>query len=281
MTDIEKLKELEAKAMPAWETYQDTAYYDCWAVRRVGETSFSNTFHLVSGDEARVLVAFLNEHAPSLASKNAEIARLNERLEATFHFVFDADSGEMKRVECKPGDIPDGIDCRNETIHQQNGHIERLAALLKEADAASTSKDAEIERLKAERGKALAAVAFIADEGTYSDSYGVPGSDFGVCRFCEAGGGPGVPFEHNKNCPILRCEQVAEQWWEDRQIDIEDAAELRASSAESRLTTALAALGEAKSGLVEIEAITPHKATRLCARAALAKLNEIERNADG
>lgn len=38
----------------------------------------------------------------------------------------------------------------------------------------------------------------------------------------------------------------------------------------------LRALEGAKSGLVEIEAITPHKATRLCARATLAKLNEIE-----
>lgn len=75
-TDIEKLKKLKAKATPAWEAYSDPAYYDCWAVRRVGETSFNNTFHLVSGDEARVLVAFLNEHAPSLASKDAEIERL-------------------------------------------------------------------------------------------------------------------------------------------------------------------------------------------------------------
>ena len=47
------------------------------------------------------------------------------------------------------------------------------------------------------------------------------------------------------------------------------------------LTAALAALEGAKSGLIEIEAITPHKATRLCARATLAKLNALEGNEDG
>ena len=65
---------------------------------------------------------------------------------------------------------------------------------------------------KRAREEAEAAVAFIADEGTYADSYGVPGSDFGVCRFCEAGGAPGIPFEHNKTCPILRCEEVSAEW---------------------------------------------------------------------
>ncbi len=242
MTDIEKLKELEARL----RTYA------------LAEDIF--------GQERRDLEAAADLLA-SLASKDEEIEILHDAearwiARLSVLRMHSGDNGKMMLAEFSTW-------------------FEKRWNELLAAETSLASKDAEIERLKAERGKALAAVAFIADEGTYSDSYGVPGSDFGVCRFCEAGGGPGVPFEHSKNCPILRCEQVAEQWWEDRQIDIEDAAELRADSAESRLTTALAALGEAKSGLVEIEAITPHKATRLCARAALAKLNALEGNEDG
>lgn len=94
---------------------------------------------------------------------------------------------------------------------------------------------------KRAREEAEAAVAFIADEGTYADSYGVPGSDFGVCRFCEAGGAPGIPFEHNKTCPILRCGEVSAEWVADRE---EERAALEA--AETHSAALARALAEAK-----------------------------------
>lgn len=97
---------------------------------------------------------------------------------------------------------------------------------------------------KRAREEAEAAVAFIADEGTYADSYGVPGSDFGVCRFCEAGGAPGIPFEHNKTCPILRCGEVSAEWVADRE---EERAALEA--AETHSAALARALEEAKKAL--------------------------------
>lgn len=101
-----------------------------------------------------------------------------------------------------------------------------------------------VEAEKRAKEEAQAACAFFADEGTYSDSYGVPGSDFGVCRFCEAGGAPGVPFEHNKSCPILRCEEVSAEWWTEREEERKDL-----TSAEARSAALARALEEAKEAL--------------------------------
>jgi len=106
---------------------------------------------------------------------------------------------------------------------------------------------------KRAREEAEAAVAFIADEGTYADSYGVPGSDFGVCRFCEAGGAPGIPFEHNKTCPILRCGEVSAEWVADRE---EERAALEAhtralEAIETERTAALTRLGATSDSLID------------------------------
>lgn len=101
---------------------------------------------------------------------------------------------------------------------------------------------------KRAKEEAQAACAFFADEGTYSDSYGVPGSDFGVCRFCEAGGAPGVPFEHNKRCPILRCEEVSAEWWAEREEERKDLA-----AAEARSAALARALEEAEACMSIVE----------------------------
>ncbi len=44
-----------------WECFADRAYFDMWCVREVGNRRFGESFHLVNGDEARGLVALLNE----------------------------------------------------------------------------------------------------------------------------------------------------------------------------------------------------------------------------
>lgn len=66
-----------------------------------------------------------------------------------------------------------------------------------------------------------AKLAYLVDESTYEDSYGVQGSDFLCCRFCEAGGAPNVSFVHNEKCPVLRCEDVVTEWWNDLKADRE------------------------------------------------------------
>ena len=45
-------------------------------------------------------------------------------------------------------------------------------------------------------------LAIICDEVVYTDSYGVEGSDFQVCRWCGGGSGPGgnPPFTHMDSC---------------------------------------------------------------------------------
>lgn len=45
---------------------------------------------------------------------------------------------------------------------------------------------------------------------TYNDSYGVPGSDFTVCRICDHESGAGVlrkPDWHAPDCPVPRLKQ--------------------------------------------------------------------------
>lgn len=49
---------------------------------------------------------------------------------------------------------------------------------------------------------------------TYSDSYGVHGSDFTVCRICERESGAGVLFKpnwHAAHCPVPRLKRKYSQ----------------------------------------------------------------------
>lgn len=96
---------------------------------------------------------------------------------------------------------------------------------------------AEIERLRREIGEAKAQVAFLIDRIEYSDSYGVPGSDFKCCHLCNGGGAPGVIFEHDSHCPVLRCEPIAAMWWEERDEEWK-SLELEAKASENRALTA-------------------------------------------
>ena len=62
-----------------------------------------------------------------LAELEKEIAALHERLED--NRAYDVDG---KRIEVKPGSIPDGIYCRDETIKLQDEYIKELESKLKE-----------------------------------------------------------------------------------------------------------------------------------------------------
>lgn len=69
--------------------------------------------------------------------------------------------------------------------------------------------------MRVERDEAKGKLALIVDRIVYSDSYGVPGSDFQCCHLCTGGGAPGVPFEHDERCPIRRVDRDYDQWFED------------------------------------------------------------------
>ncbi len=53
----------------------------------------------------------------------------------------------------------------------------------------------------------------LLDRATYSDSYGVDGSDFVVCRICERESGAGLisiqrgPNWHAPDCPVPRLQR--------------------------------------------------------------------------
>lgn len=64
-----------------WECFSDPAYYDMWCVRQVGSRTFGEGFHLVNGDEAKMLCRFLNTRpADRIEAQAAEIERMREAL---------------------------------------------------------------------------------------------------------------------------------------------------------------------------------------------------------
>jgi len=144
-----------------------------------------------------------------------------------------------------------------------------LPALL----ASLASKDAENAELRAFAQQATKSLTSLAGGGS-ENFIRRPGDEIYLAD---------VPYcEQKLRERISRLHKQIDDFAERYAQAAQEPKQLRVQlhAAESRLTTALAALGEAKSGLVEIEAITPHKATRLCARAALAKLNALEGNED-
>ena len=110
--------------------------------------------------------------------------------------------------------------------------------IITERDATITALREEVERMARKAYEAEGRLAFLVDRSTYADSYGVPGSDFMCCYFCDAGGAPNVPFEHRDSCPIKTLEGYAQSWFDaDRErdgwLDEETAAR---KSAEAALT---------------------------------------------
>lgn len=86
----------------------------------------------------------ISELLGHLNTADKEIERLRERLEMTH--AYDA---TRKRVAVEPGSIPDGIDCRDETIAQLEKQLRiiRSAALDEAAFDDAISADSESGRL--------------------------------------------------------------------------------------------------------------------------------------
>lgn len=77
-------------------------------LRRTAESSF-----ILTGEQRELLRAAADE-----------IERLMDRLE--MRHVWQSIDGKMTRVSVEPGSIPDGIECRDETIKLQGAEIERI-----------------------------------------------------------------------------------------------------------------------------------------------------------
>lgn len=70
--------------------------------------------------------AFTDKDVADLREAADLIERLRERLEMTH--AWRMIDGKMTKVAVEPGSIPDGIECRDETIKLQDKVIERLRA---------------------------------------------------------------------------------------------------------------------------------------------------------
>jgi hypothetical protein len=93
-----------------------------------------------------------HEYVPAaeLVAANMQIKKLHARLEMDHAFVMDdLTTGELRRIEIEPGIIPDGIECRDDTIRLQDEQIERLVtervALIHDLESANRSVLAETE----------------------------------------------------------------------------------------------------------------------------------------
>lgn len=111
-----------------------------------------------------------------------------------------------------------GWDWSHDCIAQGHGKVIGWRPFLSDALVPLSS----LEAVERERDEAQGKLALIVDRIVYSDSYGVPGSDFMCCHLCSGGGAPGIPFEHDAACPVRNVEQAYEQWW-DAQRESEDA----------------------------------------------------------
>ena len=147
-------------------------------------------------EDAAFIVAAVNSHA----TLTAEVARLHERLEDNHVFVWDKATDKMLRQEVEPGSVPDGIECRNDTIKLQDENNERLraanatlTAALEEARGAlewianpSTGMSHVIFR-QAATFKAERALATIKTARGWSDEHGEGEmSEMGMSGFGEA-----------------------------------------------------------------------------------------------
>ena len=98
-------------------------------------------------------LACISKHPAGASAEDArsmadELARLRERLEMAH--AWRMIDGEMTKVPVEPGSIPDGIECRDETIRLQDELIAKLSN--------STIQAQEIERLRAALRLALHAL---------------------------------------------------------------------------------------------------------------------------
>jgi Lar family restriction alleviation protein len=106
--------------------------------------------------------------------------------------------------------------------------------------------DPRIEALEAERDEARAGLAYVLDRAVYGDSYGVYGSDFQCCHFCQGGGAPGVAMEHDADCPVSRYPRAVADWFEEMEAERQDreAAEAQRDRMREALEPFAAAAGD-------------------------------------
>jgi regulator of replication initiation timing len=125
----------------------------------------------------------LRDRAETAEAENArlqaEVERLNERLENNRVWVASKDGPGFIRQDVEPGSIPDGIECRDETIRQQ---------------------DRNNDALRAENAWLRVALTETLKWAVYESEY--DGKTYKICQSCEGRDG-----KHRAHCelPALRA----------------------------------------------------------------------------
>lgn len=98
---------------------------------------FNRLMRVNAATEHNVLLGVCREAAKELAHQEAaqlvlqgEVEKLHTRLEDNFAYKTVEGKEGLQRYAVEPGSIPDGIDCRNETIKLQEAKIASLERLL-------------------------------------------------------------------------------------------------------------------------------------------------------
>lgn len=103
----------------------------------------------------------------------------------------------------------------------------------------------QLRQVQVELEEARKHLALIVDDAVYSDSLGVEGSGFSVCRWCGGGSSPGKgDFAHNHGCIFEdgKLEEMSAQVWEKAEESLLAQLEDRAESAEQKLAVTTEAL---------------------------------------
>ena len=140
---------------------------------------------------------------------------------------------------------------RRATVTHLHAEIEALKSDVDELVRAGSDEATEVERLVKERDEARAGMAYILDHATYGDSYGVHGSDFECCHFCQGGGAPGVALEHTPDCPVSKYPNAVTEWFAEMAENNKDR-----ETAEAQRDAALEALKEADEALCDYACAT-------------------------
>lgn len=95
----------------------------------------------------------------ALQAQAAEIVRLQDRLEMRSAYKLDADGSTLVKVDVETGSIPDGIDCRDETIKG----LDKLLAIRSAALAEAVDRAEAAERVRDDLFEQIAELRKSAD----------------------------------------------------------------------------------------------------------------------
>lgn len=130
----------------------------------------------------------------------------------------------------------------------------------------------QLRQVQAELEEARKHLTLIVDDAVYSDSLGVEGSGFSVCRWCGGGSSPGKgDFAHNHGCIFEdgKLEEMSAQVWEKAEESLLAQLEDRAESAEQKLAVTTEALRKIASIPMDSDPYAFHVAATELATTAL------------